>query len=462
MKVLQINSAVGGGGAERIAITLNEGLRRAGFDSLLLVGKKNTDAEDVVEFEQHGKSSPFERSVDWLAKSALDPLAGQIRGAGFLANLLREHCAPQRLLDHLRGRESFHYPHTLPSIQNLKHEPDIIHCHNLHGGYFDLRVLATLSRQFLTFVTLHDEWLLTGHCAYSLGCEKWRQGCGACPDLSIYPALLIDGTRGNAERKETIYQQSRLFISAPSKWLVDRARQSILAHAAEDFCVIPNGVDLKILQPRSKVDCRDKLDIPREDLVVCFAAKAADTNKFKDYATVFNAGRRIGQLATEKSITLLVLGGHQGTKKEANVTVRGLGYVSDQNKMVDAYCSADFYLHAAHADNFPTTILEALACGVPVVATDVGGISEQIESCLTDLGSLDPSQLHQATGALVPPQNSDAMAKAVFDIMLHPSAQKNLAENARRVAVERFDTNTQVQNTIDWYRSKMPNGGETS
>ena len=109
--------------------------------------------------------------------------------------------------------------------------PSVIHCHNLHSGYFDLRALPWLSRVAPVVLTLHDAWLLSGHCAHSFGCDRWKNGCGACPDLSIPPAIAKDGTAANWKRKRRIFERSQLYVVTPSQWMMDRAQQSILAPA---------------------------------------------------------------------------------------------------------------------------------------------------------------------------------------------------------------------------------------
>ena len=102
------------------------------------------------------------------------------------------------------GREDFDHPGSRQLLEHSPCPPDIVHTHNLHGYYFDLRSLATLSHQAPAATTLHDEWMITGHCAYTLGCPRWEHGCGQRPDLAVYPALRRDGTAYNWRRKSDL------------------------------------------------------------------------------------------------------------------------------------------------------------------------------------------------------------------------------------------------------------------
>jgi len=104
---------------------------------------------------------------------------------------------PGRWLDLQLGKEDFSFPDTRHLFHKVGDLPGIVHAHNLHGGYFDLRVLPWLSRQVPVILTLHDAWLLAGHCAHSFDCQRWKSGCGQCPNLSIPPVAKRDATASN-------------------------------------------------------------------------------------------------------------------------------------------------------------------------------------------------------------------------------------------------------------------------
>jgi glycosyltransferase involved in cell wall biosynthesis len=333
--------------------------------------------------------------------------------------------------------------------------PAVIHGHNLHGGYFDLRQLRDLSSRAPMALTLHDEWLLTGHCAYSNGCDRWVTGCGACPDLTLYPALRRDGTSGNRRRKSEIYQQSRLYVSSPSAWLLERARRSILNEGAVDWQVIHNGVDRSVFRPGSSLEARRRLDLPLDAWILLFVANWARSNRFKDYETVVAAARRISDRSPDRRVILIVLGEQGPSERVGKVELRLPGYERDPNVVAQYHRAADLYVHAARNDNFPTTVLEALSTGVAVVATAVGGIPEQVRSLSGVAGAYEGKSygIEEATGVLVDPADSEGMAAAATALLEDDPTRTTLAANATRDAAARFDIEAQIDRTIDWYRA---------
>jgi glycosyltransferase involved in cell wall biosynthesis len=363
--------------------------------------------------------------------------------------------SPSRLATWWRGREDFDFPGTalLPELPPV--QPDVIHCHNLHVAYFDLRQLAPLSRRVPVGLTLHDEWLLTGHCAYGLGCERWRIGCGACPDLTIYPAIRRDATAANWAAKRAIYADSQLYISAHSRWLLDRARDSALAEGALGWRLLPTGVDQAIFRPDDQALARRELGLPLDRPILLFAANHARTSVFKDSETVLAAVRQVAASHGDLPLLLIALGEPGPSERIGTSELRWLPYESDDRRLARYFQAADVFIHAAKADNFPTTILLALSCGIPVVATAVGGIPEQLQSLVGVNGSWSgPSARPEvATGVLVPPADPAAMASASAALAMDSTLRARLGANAAADARHRFDPVRQVDETIEWYRA---------
>jgi len=301
--------------------------------------------------------------------------------------------------------------------------PDVLHLHNLHGGYFDLRVLPGLSAKQPTVVTMHDEWLYTGHCAYTLDSDRWLDGCGSCPHLESYPSLRVDGTAGNWRRKAELYRRARLHVVCPSGWLLDRVQRSMLAPAIASARVIPNGVDLELFAPERRNE--------RDESVVVFAAQGARTNPYKDLATL----RRALELLRGRQLLAIALGEAGPEERIGSVRLRSEPFLT-REEVAKHFRGADVYVHATKADNHPLAVLEALACGVPVIASRIGGI---------------PEQLTDETGVLVEPGNPQSLATAISDLLDDPERRARMSSAAAAAARARFSLDRQVDAYLDLY-----------
>ncbi|MBZ0305902.1 MAG: glycosyltransferase [Anaerolineae bacterium] len=246
MRILQASSSDTGGGAERIAWLLFEAYRQRGHESALAVGKKHSDDPDVLLIPNETTRDSALWTGFWRRQHRkMQPVQG--RGAWRVGRVFYDLAEPIRTVRRQLGHEDFAFPATR---QLLNLQPQIFHAHNLHNGYFDLRLLPEISRSATTILTLHDEWLLTGHCAYAIDCPLWETGCGHCPDLSLYPAIKRDATAYNWRRKAEIYRKSRLYVATPSQWLMDRVKRSMLNPV--ETRVIPHGVDGSVFRPADK------------------------------------------------------------------------------------------------------------------------------------------------------------------------------------------------------------------
>jgi glycosyltransferase involved in cell wall biosynthesis len=308
----------------------------------------------------------------------------------------------------------------------------------LHGGYFDLRALPTLSRQLPVVLTLHDAWLLSGHCAHSFGCERWRTGCGHCPDLTIPPAIHADATAYNWQRKRDIYSQARLYVATPSQWLMDKVEHSMLQQAIAKARVIPNGIDLSVFQPGDRAAARDALRLPQEAWIALVVGQRVRSSRWKDYATMEAAIQRTGIQNSNRDVLFLCLGEKAADQSIGSASMRFVGYQHDPKKLAQFYRAANVYLHAAHADTFPNVILEALACGTPVIATAVGGIPEQIEE--------------GCTGFLVTAGDSAAMAERIRQLQMDESLRRWMSAQAVDSVRQRFCLNRMVSAYLSWYQ----------
>ncbi|MEI7857934.1 MAG: glycosyltransferase [Methanomicrobiales archaeon] len=428
LRILQVSTSDKGGGAEKIVWDLFTSYRRNNQQSWLVVGTKRSEDPDI--FPTPCQCLQNNQSIPHSLK--------KIHGVIYILNKIDTLTSPPRFhafLNSFKGYEDFNYPGTWKILDLLPEHPDILHAHNLHGGYFDLRALPWLTHQIPTVLTLHDAWLLSGHCAHSFTCERWKTGCGNCPDLSIYPAIRRDATSHNWQQKDEIYKNSRLCVVTPCQWLMDKVNESILKPGIVASKVIPNGVDLNIYHPANQRDARLELGLPIDAKILIFVANGIRKNIWKDYRTLQSTLAEI--VTSGMNVLCLALGERAPPAHFGEVEIRFVTQIRDPEKVARYYQAADLYIHPARAETFPTTILEALACGIPVVASAVGGIPEQI--------------VEGKTGFLVPVGDAQLMAKRIMQLLADDAYRQQMGRQAADDAARRFGLERMVDEYLHVY-----------
>ncbi|MBP6754591.1 MAG: glycosyltransferase [Bacteroidia bacterium] len=253
---------------------------------------------------------------------------------------------------------------------NLFLESRIVHIHNLYENFFSPLLFNLVLKRKKVIWTLHDEGILTGHCSCTLGCNNWKVGCGDCPDLSIYPKIERDNTRINLKIKKRKINELNPIIVCPSHWLASRVK--IAYPMIQKLVVIPNGVDTTIFKPlANKSELRSKFNIPQNKNVILFVAEYSTKNPFKGGDVI----RKLIDLVEEESIHFVTVGGNT-ENKFTNLT--SIGYIKNQSELAEIYNACDVLVYPTRADNLPLVILESMSSGVPVIASNIGGISEII------------------------------------------------------------------------------------
>jgi len=447
LQILQVTLQSHPGGTGQIVSGLHRQYRSRGHRASMLVGRGAITSENQAILAHAPYRSTWARACLTLGQRFAAPGEEDSR----FAKLVSWIAEPNRRRRIRSGFEDFQFPATLPVISEMVRDwPTILHLHNLHGGYFDLRALAELSHRTPLVLTLHDQWVFTGHCAHSFDCDRWRNGCGECPDLTIYPAIPRDRTAENFALKEEVFSRTRLHLAAPCTWLMDRAKESLLAPAMEDARVIPNGVDTTVFRPGSKAKERAQLKLPSEYQIVLSAGHVARshwTNKRVLRSTI----RYLAQEARD-DCALLFLGSDRNSQEEMDgIKVIHREYERDVSRLAGYYRASDVYFHPARTDTFPTAILESLACGIPPVATDVGGIPEQVTSLWASRNaSVSPPS--SATGILVDGEDATDAGKAIAFLLRHDTLRARLADNGAKRAASQFSITLQAERYLDWYQ----------
>ena len=252
------------------------------------------------------------------------------------------------------------------------HRPDVVHVHNLHGGNLSATLPAELSRMVPVVWTLHDMWAFTGTCAYSMTCRKFESACDAgCPLANVYPSSEPHRVAPQfLQRKEAFTKAGKIGFATPSHWLADEAVKGMLA----EFPVraIANCVELERYKPIDHDAARRALDLPTGRPVLVTSATPGDPRK--GASVLYKALEELDRPNT----ILLQLGGGTPDNLPGKWDHRVLGSIQDARLMRLAYSAADAHVLPTLADNLPNTLLEASACGVPSIGSDVGGVGEAI------------------------------------------------------------------------------------
>ena len=227
--------------------------------------------------------------------------------------------------------------------------------------------------------TMHDMWPATAICHLTLGCRKFTTGCSACP---LLPAGLFGDTARHVWRKKQrlLKGGGRLIFVACSKWLASEARQSKLLEG-KSVVSIPNPIDRRVFCPGDKAEARRLLGLPEGRRLMLFVAQRVSSGN-KGAAYLIEACRLLSERHPDIAANMgIVMLGGSGIELAGQFAIPAypLGYVSDTERIVAAYRAADLFVMPSLSENLPNTIMEAMACGVPCVGFNTGGIPEMID-----------------------------------------------------------------------------------
>lgn len=255
-------------------------------------------------------------------------------------------------------------------------KPDIIHMHNIHNHYVNVKLLLEYigEKQIPCVLTMHDCWTFTGHCAYFdySGCNKWLTGCCQCPSLRDYPKTFapIDPSSWNYKHKQRLFAPVNITFVSPSQWLSDLQQKSFLKD--KPCMVINNGVDTSVFHPIQS-DVREQYGIGQRKMILAVAGGLA-VRKGRDYLLDLP-----NHLNDDEVLVFVGLGRGQEKLLPPTSKIIGIHRTKTADELVGLYSEADIFINPTLEDNFPTTNIEALACGTPVVTFKTGGSWECVD-----------------------------------------------------------------------------------
>lgn len=412
MKVLQINTRYyNGGSTGRITYDLKKVMEANGIESYVAFGYGYNPTDD-------------EKKTVYRIESNCELLVSKLWTKAIGHHGFNNKAETKRLL---------------AWVDKVK--PDIIHMHNIHNYYVNVRMLLEYiaKRNIPCVLTMHDCWIFTGHCAYFdySGCNKWKSGCKNCPSLRDYPKTfaLIDPSPWNYKMKQKLFAPLNITFVSPSQWLYNLQQQSFLKD--KPCVVINNGVDLDVFRPIQS-NVRTEYGIGNRKMILAVAGGLAP-RKGRDFLLKLPL-----MLNDDEVLVLVGLQKGQEALLPDTPQVIGIHRTKTADELVGLYSEADVFINPTLEDNFPTTNIEALACGTPIVTFNTGGSIE----------SITPE-----TGLVVEQGNMDALLSAIRVILAN--GKKHYASACRKKAEQDYNKDVQYGKYIELYKKVLSNGKNT-
>ena len=349
MRVLIVNTSERTGGAAVAANRLMKALNNNGVKAKMLVRDKQSDTLTVVGL-------PKSAMLHWH----------------FLWERFVIFCQLHFSRKHLFEIDIANCGSDITKLREFQ-EADVIHLHWINQGMLSLNGIQKILRSGKPVVwTMHDIWPATAICHLTLGCRNFVNRCANCKYLP--------GGGGNNDlssavwrKKQQILADANIYYVACSRWLESEAKSSALLKG-QKITSIPNPIDTHIYKKGNKQEARQRLGLPLDKKLILFASQRV-TNENKGMSYLVDA---LTQCQTPCEI--VILGGHaEEVVEQLPMKAHPLGYVNDEQRIVDVYNAADVFVLPSLSENLPNTIMEAMACGVPCVAFRVGGIPEEID-----------------------------------------------------------------------------------
>lgn len=414
MKVLNISYSDINGGAAIAALRLNRYLNREEIESNLLVLNKNLSDDSIVLY----------RTSSNLLSRARRKLDGFV-----LKKLIRN-----KIEKNNSGYEIFNTHHSVYKDLHLYADNyDILNLHWI-SEFLDFHSFFSKIKKDIPIVwTLHDMNPFTGGCHYDNNCGKFRDQCGSCPQLNSFGKN--DISHKIIRDKLKIFERygKKINFISPSHWLNNQLQSSFLFNGSNSI-VIPNGIDTNVFQPRNKMFSREILGIPKEKNVILTGSHSLNTFR-KGFDIIESSFENISR----EDICFVSFG--TGKLNLNSKYYHQLGFINDELLLSLVYSAADIFLLASVQDNLPNTVLESISCGTPVVAFETGGLKDIIED--------------DFNGLLIKERNPQKLNKYVYSILENNERLETMSVNARKTAVEKFDSVIQANNYSKFYKSLL-------
>ncbi|HEX7008040.1 MAG TPA: glycosyltransferase family 4 protein [Alphaproteobacteria bacterium] len=397
MKILHLSTTDIQGGAARGAFWLHKALQQQGVESIMFVDRKYSD-DDTVLTESGAiarTGSRIRSRLDRMPLARYDVTQDSFWSIGWV-------------------------PHPIEHVVR-RINPDIVHLHWVGDGFMPISTLSRLDYPIVW--TLRDMWSFTGGCHYTAGCDRYRLGCGACPQLRSDDPM--DLSARVWQRKRRAWRDADLWLVPISDWLAQCARESTLfdSHPIE---VIPNGVDTNRFRAHDAAVGRAHWDLPQDKRLILFGGIDPLRDPRKGFAELVAALKLLAADGWADRAMLVVFGATaEGAPPDCGIPARFVGHVSDDDDLARLCAAADVMATPSIQEAFGKTLIEAMACATPVVAFNTGGPTDIVD--------------HGSNGYLATPGDIADFAAGLAWCLTDERRRESLAERARATAERQFD-----------------------
>lgn len=389
MKLVHFNTFEGGGGAAKASLALHRAMLELGVDATLVVHRKTSSDRTVVGLSPSKFGILKKRLLPWVLSAIHHVLYRPLEtwSFGFFGD--------RSITQHPRVKEA-----------------DIISL-SWVAWFLDIEAIGLLLKQKKPVVwTCYDMWAFTGGCHYSGDCDHYIAHCGSCPQLGKRKGWDISQWLWNKKKK--IWDTSMLTVVCPSVWLAKSVRKSGLLRGVR-VEIIPTGVDVSLFKPVPKTDARNLLGLPLNKKLILFIATRGLANERKGGPLLEDSLHALHEMYQGNVPDVVILGRRQNEAAAHDKFVIYSKEFNDDLSLARLYAACDVLVAPSKADTLPLTVLQAMACGTPCVAYEVGGMAEVIE--------------HQNNGYLAEPFDVKDFAKGIDFVLANEERCELLATN---------------------------------
>lgn len=317
---------------------------------------------------------------------------------------------------------------------------------NLHwiAGFQSVETIESLLKMKRPVVwTLHDENPYTGGCHYTAGCTKYQKDCKNCLQLNEDSFQLPFYSLKN---KINLWNQN-LTIVTPSKWLAQGAKKS---RVFKDLRVevIPNSLETDIFKPKAKNLAKKELGLDPQLITLLFGAYTG-FEKRKGFVKLLDAmkyclqDKEFKTLVKKAGIKILTFGPPQEDLEKLDIEIELIGYINDKERLSSIYSAAEIFILPSLEDNLPNTMLEAMACGTPVIGFEVGGLPDMVEN--------------DVTGYLAPCFDSEKLGRLILTLVFDKNKRNQMSGNCRQLIEKKFKLQDQAGNYLELFNDLLKN-----